>query len=195
MVTSCRTHAAVSPGLFGERMEPPPPAAPASDLGSAVTQPPLVVRHGPLRSVVADPKVADRNLPNAQCPDLAQVLFEHQSILRHLVRTDLFQHSIEFIQSCNHRLIFSRRTQRFLQPDRPACEHASRRHVRIAAAEYGVPRQHDPAHAPGESRGPARWSLRITTDEAMSDGFRLHDKMGHNTAIEIIRRTNAETCC
>src|SRR2546429_1128327 len=97
MVTSCRTHAAVSPGRFRERTESPPTAAHAYELGSAVNQPPLVVRHGPLRSVVADPKVADRNLPNAQCPDLAQVLFEHQSILRHLVRTDLFQHGIELI--------------------------------------------------------------------------------------------------
>src|SRR5262249_16055745 len=29
----------------------------------------------------------------------------------------------------------------------------------------------------------------------MGDGFRLHKKMGDNTAVEIIRRMNAETCC
>src|SRR5262245_21932177 len=29
----------------------------------------------------------------------------------------------------------------------------------------------------------------------MGDGFRFHEKMGHDAAVEITRRTNAETCC
>src|SRR5215813_14353512 len=29
----------------------------------------------------------------------------------------------------------------------------------------------------------------------MGDGFRLHEKIGDNTTVEITRRTNAETCC
>jgi hypothetical protein len=33
----------------------------------------------------------------------------------------------------------------------------------------------------------------MTIDEAMGDGFRLHEKIGNNAAIEIIRGTNAET--
>src|SRR5262249_32732148 len=31
-------------------------------------------------------------------------------------------------------------------------------------------------------------------DEAMDDGLRLREKMGHNAAVEIIRRTNPKTC-
>jgi hypothetical protein len=143
--------------------------------------------------VIADPKAADRNLADAQRPDLAQVLFEHQSICVHLVRSDLFQHGIEFVQSCNHRLIFSRRTERFLQADRSARQHASGRHPGIAAAEYGVTRQHDLPHSLRKSRGPAQWPLRVTIDEAMSDGFRLHEKIGNDAAVEIIRRANPET--
>src|SRR6516225_178571 len=97
------------------------------------------------------------------------------------------------MQTCNHRLIFSRRTERFLQTNRPAREYASGRHLGIAVAEHGVTRQHDFVHSLGESRGPAQWSLRVTIDEAMGDGFRLHEKIGDNAAVEIIRRTNPET--
>src|SRR5262245_27960781 len=32
-------------------------------------------------------------------------------------------------------------------------------------------------------------------DQAMGDGFRLHEKMGHDAAVEISWRTDAETCC
>jgi hypothetical protein len=72
---ACR-HGAPYLGRHRERIENFPTAEHAHELGSAVNRPPLIVRHGPLRSVVADPKVADRNLPDAQCPDLAQVLLE-----------------------------------------------------------------------------------------------------------------------
>src|SRR5262249_27153668 len=176
-----------------EPIESLPTAAHAYEFGSAVNRPPVVVRYGPLRPVIADPEAADRNLPNAERPDLAQVLFEHQSVRGHFVSSDLFQNGIEFVQRCNHRLIFSRRTERFLQTDRSAREHASRCPLGIAVAEYGVARQHALPHALGESRGPAQWSLRVTNDEAMGDGFRLDEKIGDNAAVEIIRRTNPET--
>src|SRR5262249_19000171 len=101
----------------------------------------------------------------------------------------------ELIQSCNHGLIFSRRTERFLQTDRAACEHASSRHLGIAVAEYGVARQHDLPHSLSESRGPAQWSLRMTIDKVIDDAFRLHKKIGDNAAEEVIRRTDAKTCC
>src|SRR5205814_4255790 len=103
------------------------------------------------------------------------------------------QRGIELIQSCNRRLIFSRRTERFLQTDWSAREHASSRHPGIASAEYGVARQYDFLHSLGESRGPTHWSLRVTIDEAMSDGFRLREKIGDDAAVEIIRRTDAQT--
>src|SRR5262245_2017446 len=85
--------------------------------------------------------------------------------------------------------------RRFLQTDRSAREHASRCHLGIAVAEYGVAWQHALPHPFGESCGPARWSLRVTNDEGMGDGFRLHEKIGDNAAVEIIRRMNAETRC
>src|SRR5262249_33872646 len=62
-------------------------------------------------------------------------------------------------------------------------------------AEDGVARQHDLAYPPGESRRPARWPLGVTIDQTMGNGFRFREKMGHNAAVEITRRTNAETCC
>ena len=124
IVSSCCKHGGADLGRHRQCIENLTAAAHADEIGSAVNRPPLVVPHRPLRSVIANPKLADRNLADAQRPDLAQVLFEHQSICGHLVGSDLVQHGIELIQSCNHRLVFSRRTERFLYTHRSAREHA-----------------------------------------------------------------------
>src|SRR5215467_11047275 len=79
-----------------DHVETLPPAAHAYEFRPAVNWPPLVVPDGPLRSVIADPKAPDCNLPDAQRPDLAQVLFEDQPICGDFVGSDIFQACIEF---------------------------------------------------------------------------------------------------
>src|SRR5262245_4368677 len=190
IVSSCRTHGGAYLGQHRQCFQTLPASAHAYEIRSAVNHPPLVVPHGPLRSVIADRKAADRNLPHTERSDLAQVLFEHQSIRGHLVGRDFFQRGIKFIQRRNYRLIFSRRTERFLETDRSTREHACGRHLGIAVAKHGIARQHDLPHSLGESRGPAQWSLSATVDEAMSNRFRLHEKMRDHATVQIVRAMN-----
>jgi hypothetical protein len=143
--------------------------------------------------VIADSQAAaDGHLPDAESPYVAQVFFEHQSICGHFIGGYLFQRGIELTQSCDQRLIFPRGTERFLQAQRSVPEHARGREAGIAAAEGGVARQHDPPHPFGESGRPAPWPRGLTVDKSVGDGFRLHEEMGDDTAVEVLRGMNPD---
>ena len=62
----------------------------------------------------------------------------------------------------------------------------------IPRAKDGIAWQYDLAHALGESGGPTLGTFRIVIDELMRDGFRLHERMGHNATVEIIAGANTE---
>src|SRR5256885_14016285 len=61
VVASCCSHCRTCRGGHRNCAEPLPAPAHASGIRPAVNRPPLVVPHGPLRSVIADPKAADPN--------------------------------------------------------------------------------------------------------------------------------------